>query len=49
MKRVIMLILLSLLLLISSGSFARALPPGIPRDKTLILPFLFAPLPVPGN
>ena len=32
-----------------SVGFSQTLPPGIPRNETLILPFLFAPLPVPGN
>lgn len=45
MKRVLVLLFVVLL-----GSFILAqLPPGIPREKTLILPFLFAPLPAPGN
>lgn len=45
MKRVLVLLFVVLL-----GSFVLAqLPPGIPREKTLILPFLFAPLPAPGN
>jgi len=44
------LILTVVVLLIGfSIGFSQTLPPGIPRNETLILPFLFAPLPVPGN
>jgi SNF family Na+-dependent transporter len=43
MKKLLFIFLLLFLLIVSSGSFAQGLPAGIPRDKTLILPFLFVP------
>ncbi|AAD36274.1 peptide ABC transporter substrate-binding protein [Thermotoga maritima MSB8] len=47
MKKVLVFVFLALIAV--SAVMAQMLPPGIPREKTLILPFLFAPLPAPGN
>lgn len=40
---------LCLVMVLSSVGFTQVLPPGVSRDNTLILPYLFAPSPVPGN
>jgi len=44
-------ILLGLVIAVLSGSlaFAQILPPEVPREKTLILPWLWAPTGTPGN
>jgi len=49
LKKVLLILAILLVLFSLTGTTAQVLPQGIPRDKTLILPFLFAPLPVPGN
>ncbi len=49
MKRFVGLLMVCVLLFGTMVAVAQELPPGIPRDKTLIIQFLFAPMPVPGH